>query len=171
MSLRETHRKPDVIILDSDDDDAAFQEELKQALEASKASSQSKVIEEPLVAAASERGHSSGNSTFLYERAKLERERLERQKRLRPDSARASPMVEDSDDEEPPAKRQNTSSASSVHSATSSNSRRPVQPQTQFFWNGELRQTATKHADPRKDGCPTFRLTEILGQVRIGFLL
>ncbi|KAI0369539.1 phospholipase D/nuclease [Pilatotrama ljubarskyi] len=33
-----------------------------------------------------------------------------------------------------------------------------------LFWDGELRQTANMHVDPRKDTRPTFRLSEIIGQ-------
>lgn len=40
-----------------------------------------------------------------------------------------------------------------------------------LFWDGELRQTATLHAVPRRDGRKTFSLTEILGPVRAKSIL
>ena len=38
--------------------------------------------------------------------------------------------------------------------------------QPQMFWRGEIRQTANMHVDPKKDTKPTFRLSEIIGEVR-----
>ena len=119
---------------------------------------------------------SGSTSAFLSQRAQLEQERLERQKRLRPQQQQrqATPPSQSnsttesgSDDEieERPAKRQHVSTqaragpSSSTHPAVN-----------QKFWNGELRQTATQHAEPRKDGQPTFRLTEVLGPVSFVFL-
>ncbi|KAG6862098.1 hypothetical protein C0995_005908, partial [Termitomyces sp. Mi166 len=122
----------------------------------------------------------TGPSSFLSERAQMEKERLARQKRLRPDTSTTSNGDdEDEDDElrEPPAKRQQISRSYGVraddNSASSSNQRGVEMPRQapasvstidQLFWNGELRQTATQHGEPRKDGKPTFRLTEILGK-------
>jgi tyrosyl-DNA phosphodiesterase 1 len=110
----------------------------------------------------------------------LERERLARQKRLRGD-VNASTSVEDSEDEDngaPPAKRHAPefppSSKRLVHvnpalaSASSSASARLSTNATEkesLFWEGELRQTANPHVDPKKDTRPTFRLSEILGKV------
>lgn len=42
--------------------------------------------------------------------------------------------------------------------------------QPQKFWRGEIRQTANMHVDPEKDTRPTFRLSEIVGEVRSTFL-
>ena len=38
--------------------------------------------------------------------------------------------------------------------------------QPQKFWRGEIRQTANMHVDSKKDTRPTFRLSEIVGEVR-----
>ncbi|KAF9529923.1 tyrosyl-DNA phosphodiesterase-domain-containing protein [Crepidotus variabilis] len=161
LSLQETSRKPETI--DSDeDDDTQFQDELRKALEASRETSRPECALEatpPPVEAL---------NGFLSERAKLERERLERQKRLRPHSISTIPTEEDSeDDDEPPAKRQNISSSATTSRSSVSGSAAKVDIPTieQVFWNGELRQTATKNADPRKDGASTFRITEILGKM------
>ena len=56
------------------------------------------------------------------------------------------------------AKVINESSKPSASSSTSTN-------QPQMFWRGEIRQTANMHVDP-KDTKPTFRLSEIIGEVR-----
>ena len=118
-------------------------------------------------------------SSFLSERAQLEKERRERQKRLR--------GIQDGEDQ-PFAKRlhpssplrQNDTRSSTLsslasssssgtlhsHSPTHTNTNTNTKNGEQHFFDGELRQTATEFADPRKDGQPTFRLTEILGNVR-----
>jgi tyrosyl-DNA phosphodiesterase-1 len=183
LSLQETSRKHVTVInVDSSDEDedveeVQFQGELRQAITASRAESSQQN-------ANSGRGSKPGTiqisddrsqvgtqpSIFLSERAQLEKERMERLKRLRPDPPRPSTPEEDDDseNEEPPAKRHQVStsytsfSRSNVPSVNSSNS---VPTIDEAFWNGELRQTATQHAVPRKDGQPTFRLTEVLGKV------
>lgn len=118
---------------------------------------------------------SSLTSKFLSERAQMEIERRERQKRLRNQPSSEDLRVDDDEDDEemePPAKRQHLSSSSGVRT----NTQKPRHPRAgpsgtdmatidQVFWNGECRQTATRYADPRKDGMNTFRLTEVLGQV------
>ncbi|KNZ71939.1 hypothetical protein J132_05214 [Termitomyces sp. J132] len=94
----------------------------------------------------------------------MEKERLARQKRLRPDIISTTTCNEDDDDDdeedeelrEPPVKRQQIFCSYGVRPANVST----INP---LFWNGELRQTATQHGEPRKDGKKTFRLTEILG--------
>lgn len=185
MSLQETSRTSatsSVIDLDSgDDDDARFEEELRRAIQASQAeSSQSHpqsreresqlrsgtVQHEDLAPAPSER---PATSTFLSERAQLEKERMERLKRLRPQSTQESTAEDDdSESEDPPAKRHqvSTSHSSFIRSNLPGlSSAKSVPADEQTFWNGELRQTATQHAEPRKDGQPTFRLTDVLGKV------
>ncbi|KAG8952310.1 hypothetical protein FRC04_004738 [Tulasnella sp. 424] len=106
-------------------------------------------------------------SSFLADRAKMERERLARQKRLRPQAQQ--PEETESEEEEegaPPAKRAKAEGGVSIvptshapaqnHSVTSSS-----EP---LFWEGEIRQTANRHALPSKDLKPVWRLSEILGQ-------
>ncbi|KZT19086.1 phospholipase D/nuclease [Neolentinus lepideus HHB14362 ss-1] len=136
------------------DEDAQFQADLQRAIEESKASTLSKPAA-PAVASPS----------FLSERAQLEKARLERQKRFRGEDASASTA--------PPTKRQHLSSSHLLAKAdtTASFARRaaPVaytapSGSEPFFWDGELRQTANKHVDTKKDTRPTFRLSEIIGQ-------
>ncbi|KAF8961659.1 tyrosyl-DNA phosphodiesterase-domain-containing protein [Flammula alnicola] len=178
LSLQEAARKPaskPLINLDSDEDEdgeeSRFQEELRHALQASQAeSSQNRRQLRPGSSSQTIQpaGDRSEPSTFLSERAQLERERRERQKRLRPPSTHGSTTGDDdSEDEEPPAKRHQVSTSKSLStlsnlpSVSSSNS---IPVIDQVFWKGELRQTATQYAEPRKDGLPTFRLTDVLGK-------
>ena len=144
---------PILINLDSEDEDieeARFQEELKHVLEVSKAESCSSVGNSQMAPG------QSVVSSFLSERAQLEKERRERQKRLRPQTSYDPTAAPDDDDlEVPPAKRQQVSCSPTIE---------------QVFWNGELRQTATQNAEPRKDDQATIRLTDVLGKVKF-FLL
>ena len=170
-----------MIILDSEDEDieeARFQEELKKVLEASKSES----LSTPTDVARSSIGNSqitnqpasqSVVSSFLSERAQLEKERRERQKRLRPHASSSSTAAPDDDDlEEPPAKRHQVSRSNPSFMRSyiphDSSSKRSLELPTieQVFWNGELRQTATQNAEPRKDGQATIRLTDVLGKVK-----
>ncbi|KAF8222342.1 phospholipase D/nuclease [Tricholoma matsutake] len=183
LSLQEAGSKHAVIDLVTDDEDddsnedtARFQVEIERAIAASKAES-SRQHAAMDVAPSDPQLTVPGASAFLSERAQLEKARLERQKRLRPEaSLDDNNYGDDSDDDatvrEPPAKRQHLSLSSG--SRTNNDSTRPVLSTSngstsqhtidQVFWDGEFRQTATRHADPRKDGRPTFRLTEVLGQ-------
>ncbi|THG97927.1 hypothetical protein EW026_g4163 [Hermanssonia centrifuga] len=121
---------------------------------------------------------------FLFDRAQLERERLARQKRLRPDIVhnRGNEDEEDEEvEEQPNAKRQRFSPSltsaqranmpsSSTRSVASTSVNTNLIAQSgsaagrseSLFWEGELRQTANKHVDLDKDVRPVFRLTEIL---------
>ena len=151
---------------------------MKHVLEASKAESSSTPTD---VAGSSIRNSQITNqppsqsvvSSFLSERAQLEKERRERQKRLRPQASSSSIAAPDDDDlEEPPAKRHQVSCSNSSFKRSNiphdSSSKKSGELPTieQVFWNGELRQTATQNAEPRKDGQATFRLTDILGKVK-----
>jgi tyrosyl-DNA phosphodiesterase 1 len=162
-----------LIDIDSEDEDveeARFQEELKHVLEASKAESSlsignSQITDQP--------SSQSVVSSFLSERAQLEKERRERQKRLRPQASYSSTAAPDDDDlEEPPAKRHQVSCSnasfkrSNIPHDSSSKKFRELPTIEQVFWNGELRQTATQTAEPRKDGQATIRLTDVLGKVK-----
>ncbi|KAI0262793.1 tyrosyl-DNA phosphodiesterase-domain-containing protein [Gloeopeniophorella convolvens] len=101
-------------------------------------------------------------SSFLSERAQLEQARLARLKRLRDDS-------EQQKSEEPLRKRQTPSTASSRASSRTTASEKgkgKAREEADIFWDGELRQTANKHVEPRRngeDGTPIFRLSEIIG--------
>ncbi|TFK36150.1 tyrosyl-DNA phosphodiesterase-domain-containing protein [Crucibulum laeve] len=196
LSLQDAQRKTEVITIDDSDeesdDDARFQAELKRALEASRAeevrkpeASTSKPqvppLPKPQPAEILQSQHPA--SVFLSERAQLEKERRERQKRLRKQAgldddedqpkSNANGADDDEDDiDKPPAKRQHFSSSSNsrtayadkrgVSSSGTASSSKPTREQ--LFWDGECRQTAAMHAEPRKDGKPTFRLTDILGK-------
>ena len=185
LSLQETSRASvtsSVIDLDSgDDDDVRFQEDLSRAMQASQAESthshprgrerepqhgSGTVRHKVPVPAPPEQ---SATSSFLSERAQLEKERMERLKRLRPQPTQeATAEDDDSESEDPPAKRHqvSTSRSSFIRSNLSGlSSTKSIPADEQTFWNGELRQTATQHAEPRNDGQPTFRLTDVLGKV------
>ena len=188
LSLQETtpqtHEVIDLAMDDDGDDDARFQAETERAIAASKAeiSRSSSWTAANLVARSDPQSTIPGASTFLSERAQLEKERRDRQKRLRPESSLddnhpSSDSEEDGAIREPSAKRQRLSSLSGVR--TNNASTRPTSPSSAkytsasvqtidlVFWDGEFRQTATRHAEPRKDGRLTFRITEVLGHVSL----
>ena len=201
-------------IIDDDDDndeapadsteDAQFEADLRRAMAVSKAASghsstsasqhasraSSSSVQEMTPLASSRPG-----GAFLFDRAQMERERLERQKRLRPDvasaptsaSASSSTHQDNEEDEDEDAagtrsaKRQRVSSSSYTQRTNALSSSRTVTPArtssgpgrsrnegegNELFFEGELRQTANKHVDPAKDTRPLFRLTDILAPVR-----
>jgi tyrosyl-DNA phosphodiesterase-1 len=160
---------------DEDDEELQFQADLKRALEASKfeisrevrpqCNSESSTNLSRVNAGVG--GSTSSNAfTFLAERAQMEKERQERQRRLLKQQRKlAAHREDDSDVEEPHAKR-----LAASHSTNASGKNHKASPPStsdtdSIFWNGEFRQTATRHADPRMDNMATFRLTEVLGQV------
>lgn len=148
---------------DEDDDDAEFQRQLRLAMEASKAEGASRALSYVSSRSTSPQPQppaqdSGPKPAFLSERAQMEKERLERQKRMRPDDS--GEMGAES------SKRQRTTDtrakASTTYKKVSTASMPTIE---QVFWEGELRQVANRHAEPRKDGQLTFRLTEVLGKV------
>lgn len=173
--------------MDSDDEsvdheEANFQAELQRALEASKIESRIQAPRQHPTAAATSSAEPQSNQSaangFLSERAQMEKERRERQKRMRKEAG----LDDDDNDQQAggrSAKRQHLSSSSGVRTNNGRPSPGSSSPQNagsskaavhvptieQVFWDGEFRQTATRYAEPRKDGRPTFRLTEILGEV------
>ena len=99
-------------------------------------------------------------SVFLTERAQLEQERLARLKRLRGD-------LDDSDRAVPPPPKRSTPPGTTDDAPPSQVT---LDPEGEVFWDGELRQTANKHVEPRRngeDGKPIFRLSQIIGDVRL----
>lgn len=163
---------------DEDDEELQFQADLKRALEASK----SEISREARPQSNSESsanlsrvtagvgGSTSSNAfTFLAERAQMEKERQERQRRLLNQQGKVAAHREednnDSDLEEPRAKRQRLTASINTSGRNSRASSPSTSDPDSTFWNGEFRQTATRHADPRMDNMATFRLTEVLGQV------
>ncbi|KAL1732021.1 hypothetical protein EV714DRAFT_248198 [Schizophyllum commune] len=172
-------RSPPIVIDDDDDEpdeETKFQDELQRAIEASKAdsaarkpdslaASTSQTPEPPASAMkdlkiASGTASTSGPSSWLSERAKMEKERIERQKKRRRDQGQQSEDEDNSNDvdsEEPIAKRQRpTPPAQAVPSVATTSSE-------EYFWEGAYRPITTKHCVPRKDGKLTFRLSEIIG--------
>ena len=147
-------------------EDAQFEADVQRAIEASKHSPESKP------------DHlTTQQSSFLSERAQLEKARLERQKRLRNDG-------NDTEEDEPRSKRQRLSSLSRARthdkaytfvsdspSPTAPNGSADAVPAAGLFWDGEIRQTGNKYADHRKDTKPTFHLTDIIGDVSYFFFL
>ncbi|KAH9851198.1 phospholipase D/nuclease [Lenzites betulinus] len=120
MNNAASHDIIDVDADDDNDDEARFQAELQRAIDASKQevnhvprTAPQPPIKEPAAPTAS-----SSATSFLSERAQLERERRERQKRLRPDIYSGGGQDADHSDEEvqevqqPNAKRQRISSSS-----------------------------------------------------------
>ncbi|KAG2102625.1 tyrosyl-DNA phosphodiesterase-domain-containing protein [Suillus cothurnatus] len=169
LSLKESQANASssraISISDSeDDDDDHFQSELLQAIQASKTESSMTTTQSV--------------PSFLSERAQMEKERLERLKRVRgqdlDDGSRISPTAKRQhipSSEMHSNGRANIASASSssvppdssASSRTASTAVNPIPTSEQLFWNGELRPTANKHSQPRQDGKSTFRLTEVLG--------
>ena len=170
-----------------------FQADLQRALEESQSQPQFTPQPIPQTAMAST---SANPNSFLSERAQLERERLARQKRLRgggddrnssrgptPSTSTADSEGYESDDlGKPAAKRQHLATPQQSRTLRQSKSKQSASViggsskpnassnastnQPQMFWRGEVRQTANMHVDPKKDVKPTFRLSEIIGEVR-----
>src|SRR4051812_21571918 len=140
----------------NDDSDEEFQTQLRLALEASKIEAASNTQPgRPVAYPQTSSGSTLTGMLTLSERAQLEKERLERQKRFRAEPATTS----DDDEDELLTKRQRTPSSSttradrhspstSSHIATTSNTS-GTSTVDQVFWDGELRQTANKYADHR----------------------
>ncbi|GJE97021.1 tyrosyl-DNA phosphodiesterase [Phanerochaete sordida] len=191
-----TKPKPDpadiIEILDDDDEPPARSAQpsssyAAQSHKGSDGSSGSSVAE------ASPPAPTRPGSAFLFDRAQLERERLARQARLRPDIAAGKRARDDDEGGEPGepgdggagaagagagagvgasasaggpgTKRQRVSPLSHAPRADVLHSSRgaPARAEEGLFWAGALRQTANKHAEPAKDARPVFRLTEVLG--------
>lgn len=171
-------------------DDPEFEEQLRRAI------AESQAMAPPIEPVAhkdrpnSSEVNSRSGSAFLADRAEMERQRLERQKRQRPDISHTKNVIpkeeEDSDiviDDDSdhvretkrqrvsssvPTARTNAPSSSQPSRSTTTGSRPPVgDNREELFYEGELRQTANKHVDRAKDTRPVFRLTEILSPVSL----
>ncbi|KAF6750434.1 tyrosyl-DNA phosphodiesterase-domain-containing protein [Ephemerocybe angulata] len=187
LSLQDhKEKRPEVITIDDSDDeqaesggeDAEFQAQLRRAMEESKAEaakSSTNASDTPPTQPPAASSSNGGAASFLAQRAQLERERLERQRRqqgkintaTKPSASEAedTDAEESEDEDERPAKRRHLASSSFTGKLTQeASSSKASLPEDQIFWNGELRQTATQYAEPRGDGLPTFRLTQVLGQ-------
>ncbi|KAI0341097.1 phospholipase D/nuclease [Trametopsis cervina] len=172
----------EVIEIDDDDDDPEYQAQLQRAMAESKASAPSPASTPPASGSSdSARAYATTvpppSSVFLTDRAALERERLARQKRQRPDFEVTNnvipkdELVDDMDIEDlsvRQTKRQRVSSSipsartNTSYCSEASTSARPHPAGDALFYDGELRQTANKHVEPMKDTRPLFRLSEIL---------
>ncbi|KAF9228232.1 phospholipase D/nuclease [Gyrodon lividus] len=192
MEVQASHSQEDVVSVDiSDEEEDHFQAELQCAIEASKAGSDARHstahLFKPTNTSEFEVSQSSTSTPsssvpFLYERAQLEKERLERRKHLRGESDDHEGPREKS--QQPPVKRQHLSSihertdrrtnqSLTVSNNSSSSSQEvrsggktsnvTISVVDQLFWDGELRPTANRHSQPRKDGRATFRMNEVLG--------
>ncbi|KAH9966318.1 tyrosyl-DNA phosphodiesterase-domain-containing protein [Lactifluus volemus] len=161
---------------DNDDDsEARFQADLARAIAASKAnpspatsistlssdSVQVVDIGSTPSSAVATGTHSGASSTFLAERAQLEKERLARLKRLN------EPHLQST---EPQPKRRTLSGATSYtpppEAVPGRRGKETVDAAAEVFWDGELRQTANMHVEPGcngEDGTPVFRLSQIIG--------
>ena len=179
---------------DDDEDEARFQADIKRAIKESERQAQVKTGDTRTASSSTPAPapQPQTTSSFASERAQMEKERLERLKRRRPDLHQQVNTVvlgDDSDNEEEyarGAKRQHISSSQSGArraNASASSSSTTTQTATArarpaaatasgsasaaqtLFWDGELRQTANMHVDRQKDTRPLFRLTEILAPV------
>jgi hypothetical protein len=160
---RPTNQVEVIDLVNSDDDDEDFQAQLKAAIDASKLDTQSgsSATKSSLDPPTGSRGPLS---TFLSERMQMEKERLSRQKRLHPE------ILEDANSahHDIATKQPRLSRTAATSSAVSTEF--VFTDESQLFLHGELRQTAVQHSHPRKDGKPTFRLTDVLGKVRSAFI-
>ncbi|KAM5541013.1 hypothetical protein V8D89_005324 [Ganoderma adspersum] len=178
---------------DDDEDEARFQADIQRAIKESEHQAEGKNSDTHAASSSTPAPATQPQaaSSFASERAQMERERLERLKRRRPDLHQQVNTVvldDDSDNEEEyarGAKRQHISSSSSVarrantrtstsssSAPTATSSRSASRPPNaaaaasnqskEIFWDSELRQTANRHVIPAKDKRPLFRLSEIL---------
>ncbi len=165
------------------DEDTRFQADLRQALHASQAESSNRAT----TAAAPDPPATKTGGAFLFDRAQMERERLARQKRLRPDIAHSAAGQQDDEDEDEDIedahsrKRQRSSPPKPAGSTAASHSTLPApvasssasgasrswtsNARETLFWDGEMRQTPNAYVDRTKDTQPVFRLSEIIGPV------
>ncbi|KZS89546.1 phospholipase D/nuclease [Sistotremastrum niveocremeum HHB9708] len=178
QATRKAKAKADVIVIDDSDDendinlqsDREFEESLRKAVEESKLESSqpspprrdtsSPDIVEGAPPPAEIKNTDPSTSSFLSERAQLERERLARQKR----HLSTSQSFQES---EPPLKKSNKRESSPPpkralpYNATASTSQNSNQG-PEMFWDGAIRQTANIDAEKDKDHKPVFRLSDIL---------
>lgn len=196
--------QPEIITIDDDDEepensDEPFQSELQRALQLSAAEASTtrgpktipamRPTTPPAAAPTAPPGAPPVGPSLQSERAQMERERLERLKRLRPDLIDNSGAntggqrkrgrdgdtetdeSEVDEDTRPGAKRHRVSPPAASRPRVDGGAGRRDEyatasaPGEQLFWDGELRQTANALADAAKDTRPTFRLTEIIGKV------
>ncbi|KDQ19959.1 hypothetical protein BOTBODRAFT_152571 [Botryobasidium botryosum FD-172 SS1] len=136
------------------DAEAAFEADLQRALEASKLEAARPERHESLPESSSATPQPAVEPApppFLSERAMLEKARLERQQKRKglseSDATDSAPAPSKRPRIEKPARKELPKSSSPAN----------------LFYDGEVRQTANRHADPAKDTKPLFRLTEIFG--------
>jgi tyrosyl-DNA phosphodiesterase-1 len=177
------------------DDEARFLRDLEAALAASKAdaraaadahaSSDSDAAPSPRAqgpSASTSNGAGAGASNpaseFLRERRILEQQRLVRMNKGQGQPARrhtaqkrnysASMSEEEESDADGRSLKRNRPAATTT-TTTTTTAGAVAEDLGQMFWSGELRQTANRFTE-RTDGKPTFRVSEIIGDVRLSFL-
>lgn len=175
---------------EDEEEDARFRADLASAIAASKAMAPSTTSVAPLTSRSASNQAifpaAAGPSTaatqprstvlnaleriaFLAHRPVHDRERLERLKRRRGDPEDLHGA------ERPHPKRPTPCKTTNCALASQDNPRleEPLIPgEAEVFWDGELRQNANMHVEPRlngEDGKPIFRLTDIIGDVRPAF--
>jgi tyrosyl-DNA phosphodiesterase-1 len=181
--------------LEDSDTEQQFQVDLQRALQESQSQSQSTPQHIPQTTMVDASAKQSGflSERAQLERERLARQkRLRGDTDDRNPSRGPTPSTstvdsedydsDDSDLNKPAAKRQHLATPRQGRTLQQSKSKRlanaisgPSRPsagssastnQPQMFWRGEIRQTANMHVDPKKDTKPTFRLSEIIGEVR-----
>ena len=120
-------------------------------------------------------GASHPASDFLKERRILEQQRIARmnkaqsqtQQKTQKRSHSASLSEDESDEDARPLKRKPSKKPLASSSSTTT---RPNEAEGvgEMFWHGELRQTANRYTE-RMDKKPTFRISEIIGDVSSPF--
>lgn len=118
-------------------------------------------------------GASNPASDFLKERRILEMQRIARmneaqtqtRQKAQKRSYSASLSEDESDGYPRPLKRKSSRKAVASSSATTTTAS-VAEDVGEMFWNGELRQTANRYTE-RTDKKPTFRISEIIGDVSI----
>ncbi|KZO92068.1 phospholipase D/nuclease [Calocera viscosa TUFC12733] len=98
---------------------------------------------------------------FLSDRAKLEQERLARQKRHLDERASRNGTKRPRTESPPPSSSSPASSPEVKRTALPSVAEKTVDPNHGYFWDGEIRQTGNAHVkiDPKR---PRFNITDIV---------
>lgn len=106
----------------------------------------------------------AAKSSFLSERAQMEKERRERARKFR----QAAGLKDDDDGSDGESSSRPPPPPPPAAKVKSTPKLAPAQPPSgdQLFFDGELRPIAVQGCEPRRDGKPTFRLTQALGKVR-----
>lgn len=139
-------------------DDDQFDEDLERALAASRMPNKQSSSPKKELKSTDDKAPDTSKSTlasdFLKQRALLEKERLARSKKRS-----YSPAESDDESDEPVHVSKKPTRSSNTPSGA------PSTDEGDVFWNGEIRQTANR-VTQSTDTRPTFRISEIIGNVR-----